>query len=151
MNTLYAVVAFLVVVPLVLVPLFRVQPPLRETRGSLNQRRPLSRNQQTMYWRLTLAFPAPEFVVLAQVGLGSLMTAIGLARTTNYAESRAQFVVLDRSFTVLAIIELVEGSRAERHSPAETHLQRAGYRVVKYRAVPEKEKLRQDLQRVAGA
>jgi very-short-patch-repair endonuclease len=148
MNSLMAILCFLVVVPLILVLLFSTSKPQVQPTGSFGVRRPLSRAEQTMYWRLVQAFPSPEFVVLAQVSLGALLVAVGLARESNFNERRADFVLLDRAFRVLGVIELLDKARSEKELKDDERnkmLKRAGYRVVRYRGLPDKERLLKDL------
>lgn len=106
----------------------------------------LTKNEQAMYWRLRETFP--DSVVLAQVAFSALITSAREHRN-RYSQKVADFVLLDRSTRVLAVIELDdsthrgrEGADAKRAALLET----AGYRVVRFPRIPDVDTLRAAIQ-----
>lgn len=115
---------------------------------SFRPRRPLTSREQSMFWRLVEACPAPEHVVLAQVSFGALLTAAKGTSAFRFTQKRADFVLVDKSFTVKAVIELDDASHAgnaERDADRDRMLQSAGYKVLRYPNIPEAAVLRRDL------
>ena len=126
----------------------RSQGDAPSRKGRFESRPPLSRKDQAMYLRLAEAFPAPAYMVLAGVSLGSLLDPKGGARLRRYAHKRAGFVLMDRSFLVLAIIELDDSSTSVNtlsDASADALFKSAGYKVVRYRKLPEVARLRVEL------
>jgi hypothetical protein len=122
-------------------------------KGRFESRPPLTRNEQTMYWRLLAAFPPPDYVVLAEVSFGALLVAKGGATRYSFSQKRADFVLLDRSFLVLAIIELDDNShdgKEDRDDKRDAMLTSAGYKVLRFRKVPDAERLQAAVNRPAA-
>jgi Protein of unknown function (DUF2726) len=74
----------------------------------VSARAPLSRPEQSLYWRLCEAFP--DHIVLAQVAIAQLLEVNDVpnrrAVFNRYRQLVADFVVCTRSFEVVAVIEL---------------------------------------------
>lgn len=105
-------------------------------------------NEQGMFWRLVETFPAPEHVVLTQVSFGALLVAKDGASRYSFAQKRADFVVTNKGFKVLAVIELDDASHKGREKEDESRdamLVQAGYKVLRYAKTPDVEKLRTDM------
>lgn len=121
------------------------EPPAR--KGRFESRPPLSRKDQAMYQRLVEAFPAPAYIVLAGVSLSALLEPKGGASLRKYAQKRAGFVVMDKSFLVLAIVELdnTSSNGNDEDASADPIFKSAGYKVMHYRKLPEVERLRAEL------
>jgi hypothetical protein len=101
-----------------------------------------------MYWRLTGTFPHPEYVVLAEVSFGALLIAKGGASRYSFSQKRADFVLLDKAFRVLAAIELDDSShkgKEQRDEARDAMLIAAGYRVLRYKTIPDSDRLRADV------
>jgi len=116
--------------------------------GTFAPRQPLSKNEQAMFWRLTAAMPQPEFVVLAEVSFGALLQAKQGASHFSFTQKRADFLVLDKSFTVIAIIELDDASHRGKEAKDQARdvmLTAAGYRVLRYKVIPDTDRIRADL------
>lgn len=147
MKWLFVIGIALVLIPVLLAVLKRSAG--NEVRGgTFGPRQALSRNEQAMYWRLTAAFPPTEYVVLAEVSFGALLVAKGGASRYSFAQKRADFVLLDKAFQVLAAIELDDSShngKEQRDEARDAMLTAAGYRVLRYRSIPDPERLRADL------
>ena len=116
-------------------------------RGRFESRPPMTRKDQAMYLRLVEAFPPPAYSVLAAVSVAALLDPKGGARLRKYAQKRAGFVLLDRSFMVLAIIELdnTSANGDATDTSADAMFKSAGYKVLRYRKLPEVDRLRAEL------
>ena len=150
MTTSYIVATVLLGFVLFLVALQRKQSLRAEPArtGRFESRPPLSRKEQAMYLQLAQAFPAPGYMVLAAVNPGALLDPKGGASLSKYAQRRAGFVLLDGSFLVLAIIEIDDASangRTGNSSSADALFKSAGYKVLRYRKLPDVERLRLDV------
>jgi hypothetical protein len=101
-------------------------------------RPPLTAREQVMYNRLVQTLP--DLVVLPQVSFGALLTARTRAARSSFSRKIADFVVCDRSFKVVAVIELGDKSnkgKSQRDSERHALLLDAGYRVLQYPRVPD--------------
>lgn len=147
--TSYLVAAVLLGFLLFLTVVQRRQSPNAESarKGRFERRPPLTRKEQAMYLRLAEAFPAPGYVVLAAVNPGALLDPKGGASLSKYAQRRAGLVLLDGSFLVLAIIEIDDDAATGRagSESADAMFKSAGYKVLRYRKLPEVERLRVDV------
>ncbi len=117
-------------------------------KGTFIKRTVATANEQAMYWRLVSVFPAPEHVVLTQVSFGALLTAKAAAGRYSFSQKIADFVLLDKSFKVLAVIELDDSShrgREGKDASRDAMLAMAGYKILRYKAIPQPEKLLRDL------
>ena len=107
----------------------------------------LTVNEQGMYFRLVDALP--QAVVLAQVAHSALLTAKGYAARNTFDRKRADFVLCDRAFQVLAVIELDDSSDdtngdKDKDKARDAALAGVGYRVVRYRDIPDIDRVRAD-------
>lgn len=120
----------------------------KAAKGEFVKRAVATTNEQGMFWRLVECFPQPEYVVLTQVSFGALLNARNGASRYSFSQKRADFVLLDKSFKVLAVIELDDNShkgREDNDMKRDAMLTQAGYKVVRYTRTPDKEKLLADL------
>ena len=109
------------------------------------RRQLLSQREQAMHHRLLQALP--ERVVLAQVSFGALLTARARAVRNTFDRKIVDFVVCDKAFQVLAVIELDDAShrgKAAKDSARDRLLVQAGYRVVRYPHIPDIDRVRSD-------
>jgi len=74
------------------------------TRNPIKGKRILTMNEQPTFLRLREALP--EHIVLAQVAFSAFMTAQGYATRNLFNRKIADFVVLDKQFNIVAIVEL---------------------------------------------
>lgn len=101
-----------------------------------------------MFWRLSEAFPKPDYVVLAQVSFGALLTAKQGASRNSFSQKIADFVLTDKAFQVLATIEFDDGShkgREGRDASRDAMLAQAKYKILRYRSIPSTDKLVADV------
>jgi very-short-patch-repair endonuclease len=108
-------------------------------------RPPLTVREQAMYNRLVQTLP--DLVVLPQVSFGALLTARTRAARSSFSRKIADFVVCDRAFKVVAVIELGDKSRkgkSQEDSERDVLLMEAGYRVLRYQRVPDIDRVEAD-------
>lgn len=117
-----------------------------QRHAAIQKKPPLTKNEQPMYFRLVAAFP--EHLILAQVAFSALLTAQGRATRNRFDRKVADFVLCSKAFEVIAVIELDDSShngREKEDEEREKLLTNAGYRVIRYRKVPDLEKLKNDV------
>ncbi len=140
----------LVVTVIVAVVLFTLlaQASGKKRRGSTEvpqKRRPITMNEQAMYNRLVQALP--DMIVLAQVSFSALLTARSWAARNTFNRKMADFVVCDRAFNVIAVVELDDASHRGREASdgqRDDILKGAGYRVLRYPRVPDVDRVQRD-------
>lgn len=113
--------------------------------GTFDSRPALTGSEQVMFWRLLEAFPLPHTVVLSQVSFNALLRAKGVASRESFAQKTADFVLVDKAFRVRAVIALDEDRLVTSDEQHDAMLKKAGYRVLRYRRVPESSRLRNDI------
>jgi len=107
----------------------------------------LTPNEQAMYNRLNQALP--DLIVLAQVSFGALLNAKNQTTRNTFDRKIADFVVCDRAFQVLAVIELDDSSHKGKEvqdASRDSMLTQTGYRVVRYQQIPDIDQVQRDLQ-----
>lgn len=106
----------------------------------------LSKREQPMYWRLKEALPEHE--VLCQVSFSALLTAKAYGVRATFNRKYADFIVVNRSFNVLAVIELDDSTHRgneARDADRDSMLTGAGYKVIRYESVPSASTIRADV------
>lgn len=73
---------------------------------------PLTRNEQSM--RFCLQGALPDLIVLSQVSFGALLTARATAVHNTFDRKRADFVVCEKSFKVVAIVDWTTAATTAR-------------------------------------
>ena len=114
--------------------------------GAIAARGPVTENEQAMYFRLVQAFPSG--VVLAQVAFSALITSKDRTTRNTFDRKVADFVICTKAFQVAAIIELDDSShrgREAQDAKRDALLTSAGYRVLRYKTIPDIDKLRTDV------
>lgn len=112
---------------------------------SPRRRQLLSEREQAMHNRLVQVLP--DLVVLAQVSFSALLTARAYAVRNTFDRKTADFVVCDKAFQVLAVIELDDAShkaKAGKDAARDAMLANAGYRVLRYPNIPDIDRVRSD-------
>ena len=115
----------------------------RKTAFSAKAKKPLTKNEQPMYFRLVESFP--ELVGLAQVSFSALMRATTTASRNKFDRKTADFVLCTKSFDVVAVIELDDAShnsRAKEDSDRDALLMGVGYRVLRFKKTPDVDTLK---------
>lgn len=139
-NTLLIAAAFVVLAALA------KNGKKRKGSGVIKARKPLTEREQSMYFRLAAALP--EHVVLSQVSFSALLTTKTRATRNRFDRKVADFVICRRSFSVLAVVELDDSThkgRENEDSAREKLLTDAGYKVLRYRHIPDEAKIRADI------
>ncbi len=111
--------------------------PRRWASGDIRAKKLLTEREQPMYFRLRQAFP--DDVVLSQVAFSAMLTAKDQPTRSMFNRKVADFVVATKAFEVLAVIGLDDSSHRGREvqdSKRDSLLERAGYRVLRFKNVP---------------
>ena len=122
--------------------------PKKPRKGSFAKRKALTSNEQAMFWRLAECFSMPDHAVLAQVSFGALLQAKGGASRYSYSQKIADFVLMTKGFEVVAVIELDDSShkgREKNDANRDAMLTEAGYKVLRYRRIPDRGQLLTDI------
>lgn len=112
---------------------------------SPRRKNPVTENEQAMFNRLIGALP--HCIVLAQVSFGALLSSRSRASRNTFDRKIADFVVCDKAFQVLAIVELDDGSHRgneARDATRDLLLTAAGYRVLRYSRIPNIDRVQAD-------
>jgi len=91
-----------------------------------------------MYFRLVQAFP--DHVVLAQVAFSALLATRDRPTRATFDRKVADFVLCNKGFVVSAVLELDDASHKSRRAQdaaREALLRKVGYRVLRFKNVPE--------------
>lgn len=106
----------------------------------------MSEHEKTMFNELIQS--VPECYIFPQVAFGAILWTQSYASRNRYNRKIADFVVADRQFNILAIIELDDKSHDKKEiqdAERDAMLKEAGYKVLRYRHMPDKQKLRADI------
>ncbi|MBJ9738792.1 DUF2726 domain-containing protein [Acinetobacter oleivorans] len=107
-------------------------------RNPIKGKRIITMNEQPTFMKLKEALP--EHIILAQVAFSAFMTAQGYVTRNLFNRKVADFVVLDKAFNIVAIVELDDSShKGKENFDAERDalIQEAGFRVIRYKRTPE--------------
>ncbi|MCU7697015.1 DUF2726 domain-containing protein [Acinetobacter sp. AYS6] len=107
-------------------------------RNPIKGKRIITMNEQPTFMKLREALP--EHIILAQVAFSAFMTAQGYATRNLFNRKVADFIVLDKAFNIVAIVELDDSSHKGKEKTDEERdalIQEAGFRVVRYKRTPE--------------
>jgi len=110
---------------------------LKNTSGFFSKK-PLSEPEQILYWQLLKALP--DHVVLAQVSFSRFLYTKKGTRNENFSrlatarQKVADFVVCNRSFYILAVIELDDSTHdKEKDDTRDAILQEAGLKTIRWK------------------
>ncbi|MEM4989313.1 DUF2726 domain-containing protein [Collimonas sp. H4R21] len=115
----------------------------REKQAKLQKRReyvkkkPMSNNEQIMYWRLVGALP--DHMVLAQVGLSRCLGTKDSAGLDSLTAKNLDFVICDKASDVVAVIEIDNKNHNSKTVSKEDErkykaLKKAGIDIIRWRA-----------------
>ncbi|WP_343743261.1 DUF2726 domain-containing protein [Herbaspirillum huttiense] len=113
--------------------------------GAISKRNALTKREQAMYFRLSGALA--NHIVLAQVAFSALLKTKAQKDRNRFDRKVADFVVFNKAFEVIAIIELDDDSHKGREiqdAERQALLTRAGYKVIRYNNVPDLQTLHRD-------
>lgn len=137
----------LIVVIVVVIAIFAVIGKL-STKNSKQQPAPikpkriLTLNEQPTFNRLREALP--QHIILAQVAFSALITTKDYATRNRFNRKIADFVVLDKAYNVIAVVELDDSShngREQEDANRDAMLHEAGYKVIRYKRTPNYEQV----------
>jgi len=115
------------------------------TRNPIKGKRILTMNEQPTFLRLREALP--EHIVLAQVAFSAFMTAQGYATRNLFNRKIADFVVLDKQFNIVAIVELDDSShkgKEDKDADRDSLIIEAGHRIIRYQRTPDIDQVKKD-------
>lgn len=107
-------------------------------RNPIKGKRIISMNEQPTFMKLREALP--EHIILAQVAFSAFMTAQGYATRNLFNRKVADFVVLDKSFNIVVIVELDDSSHKGKEkfdAERDALIREAGFKVIRYKRTPE--------------
>lgn len=131
---------FLIAAAVILAVVVAVVVPAKKRKSvfSAKAKKPLTKNEQPMYFRLIESFP--DLIVLAQVSFSALMSSTAQASRNKFDRKTADFVLCTKSFDVVAVIELDDAShngRGKEDGDRDALLTRVGYRVLRFKKTPD--------------
>lgn len=106
----------------------------------------MTEHEKTMFKELRQAIP--EYYIFPQVSLGAILWTKGQATRNKFNRKIADYVITNQNFNILAIIELDDKShqgKEQQDAERDSMLKEAGYKVLRYRHMPDKQKLRNDI------
>ena len=125
--------------------------PLEEIiKGKIRKSRPLTMNEQPMFTKLREVLE-PEYIVLAQVSFGAILWTRSKAIRNRFNRKMVDFVICDKGFNVIAVIELDDSShkgKEERDAERDLLLNEANITVFRYKFIPESWKIRDDIKSI---
>ena len=133
-NLFFFVMAVIVALVFAVVAL----PKNRKSAFTAKAKKPLTKNEQPMYFRLVESFP--ELVVLAQVSFSALMSSNTTASRNRFDRKTADFVLCTKSFDVVAVIELDDAShngKTKADGDRDALLKGVGYHVLRFKKTPD--------------
>lgn len=143
MNTV--VITSLCLLVIIVVIAYRNLRTKQPSDSALRQRAVFNHDEHLTFTRLKEILPDAH--ILAHVSFDALVTT-KLPRTRRkYQTMFADFVILDKDCRVIAIVVLGHldfGKRAQQAAYQDNVLNVAGYRVIRYAAIPEYQQLRED-------
>jgi hypothetical protein len=128
------------------------QKRVSQSKRNFEPRQPVTEREQTMFWRLTEAFPQPQTTIHCEMSFGALLNAPEGMYRGSFDRKKADFVLTNKGFKVIAIIELDDSThrgREKEDQQREQMLTGAGYRVLRYKTIPSVEELHRDLPDIA--
>lgn len=105
----------------------------------------ITMNEQPTFMKLKEALP--EHIILAQVAFSAFMTAQGYATRNLINRKVADFVVLDKAFNIVAIVELDDSSHKGKEkfdAERDALIHEAGFKVIRYKRTPELVQIHRD-------
>ncbi len=113
----------------------------------IHKQKILTEHEKTMFGEIQKVLP-PNYHIFVQVSFGALLKT-QLTRTFwTFSQKRADYVICDPYFNVIAVIELDDNShngKEKEDKKRDEMLIQAGYKVLRYRYMPPLDKLKNDL------
>lgn len=106
----------------------------------------MTKREQTMY--LALVDALPEFLIFSQVAFSALITSKNQAVRNKFNRKVSDFVICNKEFVVIAIVELDDSShkgREDADAKRDDLLTTAKYKVVRFSKLVDKEMIREKI------
>lgn len=97
---------------------------------------------------LILEHSLPECRIFSQVAMGGILWTPSQATRNKFNRLIIDYVITDKNFNTLAIIELDDKShdnKQEKDAARDAMLQQANYKTIRYRHFPDMETIRMDI------
>ncbi|GAC1519380.1 MAG: hypothetical protein NVS3B11_18180 [Collimonas sp.] len=137
MKAIIALMVLTIIVMAVVAVLTREKQATQQKRREYIKKKPLSNNEQVMYWRLVGALP--DYMVLAQVGLSRCLGTKDSGGLDTLASKSLDFVICDKASDVVAVIEIDNKTHNHKILSKEDEqkykaLKKAGIDIIRWRA-----------------
>ena len=135
----------LVGIAFVVIATLKAKKPGRTSQEIPTKKALMTEQETAMYNRLKQSLP--QHHVFTQVSFGALITAKSRPIRNLFDRKIADFVVCDSALQVVAAIELDDSShknKAASDKKRDELLTGAGYRVVRYKTIPDIDKVKAD-------
>ncbi|WP_211461865.1 DUF2726 domain-containing protein [Collimonas silvisoli] len=137
MKAVIALTVLTIIIMAVIAVVTREKQAAQQKRREYIKKKPLSSNEQIMYWRLVGALP--DYMVLAQVGLSRCLGTKGSGGLDALTSKNLDFVICDKASDVVAVIEIDNKSYNSKILSKEDErkykaLKKAGIDIIRWRA-----------------
>lgn len=108
-------------------------------------KRLMTEHEKTMFTQLK---GVPGCHIFCQVSLGAILRTKSWKTRNRFSQKIADYVVTDQDFNILAVIELDDKSHDNKKAQDKERddmLKEAGYKVLRYRIVPNSQQLAHDI------
>ena len=151
MELLLVTVIFIGIFIFVLIAMNKSDEPKKHDKPKTNKTaiKPshlMTTHEKVMFGLLKEA--VPECHIFVQVALGGILWTSSYATRNKFSQKIADFVITDQNFTILAVIELDDKShigKEEKDAERDAMVREAGYKALRYPAIPPKNQLRSDI------
>lgn len=120
-------------------------PDYKKTDTPIKANSIMTEHEKIMFSRLREALP--HCFIFPQVSFNALLTTASLKTRNTFNRKMADFVIMDKSMKVLAVVELDDSShkgKEQSDRQRDLMLNHAGYRTLRYARLPEVSKVRID-------
>ncbi|AIY40363.1 hypothetical protein LT85_1205 [Collimonas arenae] len=137
MKAVIALTVLTMIILAVIAVVTREKQATQQKRREYIRKKPLSNNDQVMYWRLVGALP--DHMVLAQVSLGRCLGTKDSGGLDTLTSKNLDFVVCDKASEVVAVIEIDNKNHNVKTISKEDErkykaLKNAGIDIIRWRA-----------------
>ncbi len=137
MKAIIVLTVLTLVIMAVITVLTREKQAAQEKRREYIKKKPLSSNEQVLYWRLVGALP--DYMVLAQVSLSRCLGTKDSGGLDTLTSKNLDFVICDKASDVVAVIEIntkVHNNKIVSKEDEQKYkaLKKAGIDIIKWRA-----------------
>lgn len=137
---------YLIIAALIIGLILLLSGDKKPTRQPIQAKSILTEREKIMFARLLDSLP--HAIILTQVSFSAFMTADGFHTRNLFNRKMIDFVILNQDLDVILMIELDDATHIGReHIDAERDalLKEAGYKIIRYKHLPEVHELKKDL------